>query len=54
MRAELAARVTLQQLARLDAGLEAITAAGPRGPQRGYVRWEKGAGFGAFLARVAR
>jgi hypothetical protein len=54
VRMELAARVTLQQLALLDTGLETIAATGPQGPERIYVRWAEGTGFGAFLARVAQ
>lgn len=54
VRAELAARVTLQQLALLDAAaLEAIGVASPPGPQRAYVRWAPGVGFGDFLEGLA-
>jgi hypothetical protein len=51
--AELAARVTLQQLALLDAaGLDAIGAGAREGSPRTYVRWEKGASFDEFLTNV--
>jgi hypothetical protein len=55
LHAELAARVTLQQLALLNgAELETVAvAAGTEGATRTYVRWESGAGFGDFLTSVA-
>ena len=56
VRAELAARVTLQQLERLDtAVLESIGAtAGDGAPQQTYVRWSEPAGFAEFLSDVDR
>jgi hypothetical protein len=53
--AELAARVTLQQLALFDAAqLESVAVAGEaRAALRGYVRWQSGAGFGDFLTSAA-
>jgi hypothetical protein len=55
LRAELAARVTLQQLALLDAAqLETVAVDGAaRTAVLGYRRWESKAGYGDFLARVA-
>jgi hypothetical protein len=53
--AELAARVTLQQLTLLEAAqLETVAVTGEaRAALRSYVRWEGGAGFGDFLTSVA-
>jgi hypothetical protein len=53
LRTELAARVTLQQLALLDAARVAtiaITIDDARAPL-GYLRWDRGVGFGEFLLR---
>ncbi len=56
LRAELAARVTLQQLALFDAARLGTVAvdAGARAEALDYRRWESNAGYGDFLARVAR
>ena len=55
LRAELAARVTLQQLALLDATpLETVTVAASQGPPRNYVRWESVGGFGDFVTGMAQ
>jgi hypothetical protein len=53
--AELAARVTFQQLKLLDAAvLQNVTiAAGPADTARRYERWERHASFGDFLRGVA-
>jgi hypothetical protein len=54
LREELAARVTLQQLALLDgAALETVTVAAVEGPARNYVRWGKGTGFRDFVTSAA-
>jgi hypothetical protein len=54
LRAELAARVTLQQLALLDAANpQTLMVALGEGAQRNYVRWEGGDGFGEFVAGMA-
>jgi hypothetical protein len=56
LRAELAARVTLQQLTLLDT--EPITsirvAAGGSGIPRTYPRWDQGGGFADFLGAVGQ
>jgi hypothetical protein len=55
VRMELVARVTLQQLALIDAERpQAISVAAADGALRRYVRWEDDQGFAAFLATVAR
>jgi hypothetical protein len=52
---ELAARVTLQQLALIDAERpQAVSVAAADGALRRYVRWEDDSGFAAFLSAVAR
>ena len=54
LRAELAARVTLQQLALLDAASpQALTVGTGEGPQRNYARWESAGGFGDFVTGMA-
>jgi hypothetical protein len=54
-RAELAARVTLQQLEILDsAGLRSVAVAAADGVPRTYVLWGKAIGFGDFVTRAAR
>jgi hypothetical protein len=55
LQAELAARVTLQQLELLDAaGVESIRVAAGETPLRTYARWEDAAGFTDFLVAVRR
>jgi hypothetical protein len=55
LRAELAARVTLQQLELLDsAALESIAVSAGEGQPRTYVRWEETASFADFLTTVRR
>ncbi len=52
---EFAARVTLQQLALIDAERpEVVSVAAAEGVLRRYIRWEDSTGFAAFLATVAR
>lgn len=55
VRVELAARVTLQQLALIDAARPASIAVGIEGESapRTYARWDEAADFGAFLASEA-
>ena len=54
LRAELVARVTLQQLTLIDAeSLQTLTVAADQGSQRNYVRWENGSGFGDFVTGMA-
>jgi hypothetical protein len=55
LQAELAARVTLQQLELLDAAaLESLAVAVDRTSPRTYVLWERAAGFDDFLMAVRR
>jgi hypothetical protein len=53
--AELAARVTLQQLTLIEAEQpNSISVGVADGALRRYIRWEDDSGFAAFLATVAR
>jgi hypothetical protein len=55
LRAELVARVTLQQLEWLGmAELESLAGIAEQGPQRIYVRWQGPTGFDDFLTAVGR
>lgn len=55
LQAELAARVTLQQLEWLNlANLASLAGVAEQGPQRIYVRWQGPTGFDDFLTAVGR